>query len=95
VALLLKPSSRLRGAFVALALSLSSVAALWLWAVPNVLSRSTFAFMAIFVIGGATVSLLTWRNAQATSTVAQLLQATEAAGGQRPIRGVGTYTRSK
>jgi hypothetical protein len=76
-------------------MSVSSVAALWLWAVPNVLSRSTFAFIAIFMIAGATVSLLTWRNAQATSTVGQLLQATEAAGGQGPIRGVGTHTRSK
>lgn len=92
---MLKPSSRPRGLYAAFAISASSVAALWLWAVPSVLSPSTFAFMAIFMIAGATVSLLTWRNAQATSTVGQLLQTTEAAGRQGPIRGVGTRTRSK
>ena len=86
--------SRPRGMFAALVISLSSVAALWIWAVPGVLSRSTFASMAILMIGGATVSLLTWRNAMATSTVGQLLQATEAAGGQGPIRPAGTtHTR--
>jgi hypothetical protein len=79
--------------FAALIISLSSVAALWLWAVPSVFSRSTFASMAILMIGGATVSLLTYRNAKATSTVGQLLHATEAAGGQGPIRPARTTTR--
>jgi hypothetical protein len=89
-----KLRSRPRGMFAALVICLCSVAALWLWGVPSVLSRSTFGFMAILMIGGATVSLLTWRNAQATSTVGQLLQATEAAGGQGPIRPGGTtHTR--
>jgi hypothetical protein len=59
--------------------SAACIIILWLWAVPSVLSRATFAFMAIFMIGGATVSLIAWRNAQATSTVGQLLHATEAA----------------
>ena len=85
------PTARM---FAALAISVSSVAVLWLWAVPSVLSRSTFAFMAILVIGGAAVSLLTWRNAEATSSVAQLLQATEAAGGEQSIRPAGaTHSR--
>jgi hypothetical protein len=83
-----------RGMFAALVVSLSSIAALWLWAVPSVLSRSTFASMASLMIGGATVALLTWRNAHATSTIGQLLQATEAAGGQAPSRRAGTtHTR--
>lgn len=85
-----KPRSPQRGIFAALAVSACSVAGLWLWAVPQVLAPSTFAFLAIFVIGGATVSLLTWRNAQATTTVGQLLQATEAAGPQMPVNRVGT-----
>ncbi len=74
--------------FSALGVSASCVVALWLWAVPHVLSPSTFAFFAIFMIGGATVTLLTWRNAQATSTVAQVLQATEAAATPAPGGGV-------
>ncbi len=43
------------------------------------ISLSTFAALAACVIGGAGVSFMTWRNAQATGTVAQLLHATEAA----------------
>jgi hypothetical protein len=85
-----KSSSRLRGVFAALLISASCVAALWLWAVPDVLSPSTFAFLATFMIGAATVTLLTWRNAQATTTIAQLLQATDAAGLQRPRTDVRT-----
>jgi hypothetical protein len=73
------PSSQLRSILASLTLSAVCVLILWLWAVPSVLSPATFAFMAIFMIGGATVSLITWRNAQATSTVGQLLHATEAA----------------
>jgi hypothetical protein len=87
--------SRLRGVLVALTVSASCFVALWLWAVPNVLSPRTFAFMTIVAIAGATVSLLTWRNAQAPSTVGQLLQATEAASAPRPFRVEATHTRSK
>lgn len=53
------------------------VIALWLLAVPAVMSRSTFAFLSVFVIGGAAVSLTTWRNAQATRSIGQLLYRTE------------------
>lgn len=69
--------SRLRSVLAALGVSALCVAALWLWAVPSALSPSTFAFMTVFMIGGATVSLITWRNAQPTSTVAHVLHATE------------------
>ena len=70
----------------ALALFASSLAALWIWAVPAEVSHSSFAFIVLFVIGGATVTLLSWRNAQATSTVGQLLQATEAGDADRARR---------
>jgi hypothetical protein len=40
-------------------------------------SRSTFAFAAIFLLGAGFVTLMTWKNAKATSTVGQLLYATE------------------
>jgi hypothetical protein len=43
------------------------------------ISLSTFAALAVVVIGGAAVSLMSWRNAQATGSVAQLLYATETA----------------
>jgi len=81
------PQSRLRtrGIIAAFAILAFSLAALERWAVPNVLSSSTLAFITTFMVGGATVSLFTWRNAQPTGTIAQLLHATEAAGAQDPI----------
>ena len=86
---------RPRGIAVALAVLAFTVAAVGLWAVPNVLSSSTFAFIATFMIGAATVSLVTWRNAQPTGTVAQLLHATEAAGAQRLITHVKAHSESE
>jgi len=66
--------SRLVGVFVfATAASILT----WMWAVPGVMSRSTFAFAAIFLLGGIAVTLVTWRNAQATGSTAQLLYETE------------------
>jgi len=40
-------------------------------------------------------SLVTWRNAQPTGTVAQLLHATEAAGAQRLITHVKAHSESE
>ena len=80
------------GALSALAMP---IAALWVWGVPALVSPSTFAFVVAFVIGGVTVTLVTWRNAQATATVAQLLEATEAGDAQVAIVSAGTRPRSK
>jgi hypothetical protein len=68
--------------FAAIAAILGAVGA-WLWAVPAVVSPTTFALLAVFAIGGLAVSLMTWRNAQATGTVGQLLYATEASAGKK------------
>lgn len=64
------------GAFV-FASCLSVLA--WFWTVPAVMSRSTFAVLAVFLLGGSAVVLTTWRNAQATGSTAQLLHETEVA----------------
>ena len=70
------PMSRLIGALVfAVCSSLLS----WFWLVPAVISQSTFAALAVFLLGGTAVALLTWRNAQATGSTAQLLYETEGA----------------
>ena len=55
----------------------------WFWTVPAVMSRSTFASVAVFLLGGAAVTLLTWRNAQPAGSTAQLLHATEVGEGHR------------
>jgi len=47
--------------------------------VPAVMSRSTFAVLAVCLLGAAAVTLVTWRNAQATGSTAQLLHETEVA----------------
>ena len=49
----------------------------WFWAVPGVMSPSTFASLAVFLMGGTGVVLATWRNAQATGSTAQILYETE------------------
>jgi hypothetical protein len=86
-------TSRLRSVLGPLAVSAVCVIILWLWAVPSVLSPATFAFMSVFMIGGAAVSLITWRNAQATSTVGQLLHATETGSTDvRPAASVKRHT---
>jgi len=51
----------------------------WVWTVPAVMSRSTFASVAVFLLGAVAVTLLTWRNAQAVGSTAQLLHDTEVA----------------
>ena len=79
----------------ALSVIATPVVALWVWAVPALVSRSSFAFVVAFVIGGVTVTLWAWRNAQATSTVAQLLQATEAGDAHMAVVTAGTRPRSK
>ena len=58
----------------------------WLWTVPTLLSPTTFAAVVVFLVGGAAIGLTTWRNAQATGSIAQLLHATEGAPGNVDIR---------
>ena len=58
----------------------------WFWAVPALASPSTFAAVVVFLFAVAAVSFTTWRNAQATSSTAQLLHATEAASNNVELR---------
>ena len=51
----------------------------WFFAVPGAMSQSTFAFAAVCLLGATAVAVVTWRNAQATGTTAQLLHSTELA----------------
>lgn len=77
------PGSRFPATFGAIAVVACSLVA-WLWAAPGLFQSSSAAFITVFLIGGATVSLLTWRNAQATSTIAQVLHETESATPREP-----------
>ena len=75
----------LSSAFVAGALCLA--AAVWIGAVPSFVSVSTFVFSVVVIGVAAFVALMSWRNAKATSSVAQLLHATEIAA--MPARAIG------
>ena len=61
-------------------------AAVWIGAVPSLVSASTFAFSIVFLVSVGGVTLMTWQNAMATSTVGQLLYATEIAETSRKQR---------
>jgi hypothetical protein len=70
------PTSRFAGALVFVT---ASGILTWFWTVPVVMSQSTFMFLAVFLLGGTAVALVTWRNAQATGSTAQILHETEVA----------------
>jgi hypothetical protein len=48
--------------------------------VPSIVSASTFVLSMVFLVVAGGVALMTFHNAMATSTVGQLLHATEIAG---------------
>lgn len=50
----------------------------WFWAVPGLMSRSTFVALAVFLLGGTAVLLMAWRDVQAAGSTAQLLHDTDA-----------------
>lgn len=70
-------NSKVSRAAIVFAVLTLSLLAVWLFAVPGLLSYSTFAFLAVIVLGAAGVALMTWRNAQATEGVAQILHTAE------------------
>lgn len=58
----------------------------WLWAVPAVVSPSTYGAVVFSLVGATVIALTTWRSAQATGSTAQLLHATEAMAGNVEVR---------
>jgi len=42
----------------------------WFWAVPGLMSRSTFVALAVFLLGGTAVLLMAWRDVQAAGSTA-------------------------
>jgi hypothetical protein len=77
--------SVLLSSLVLAVLGLASAA--WSGAVPSLMSASMFAFSLVFLVSAAVVMLMTWQNAMATSTVGQLLYATEIAETSRRTNG--------
>ena len=60
--------------------------ALWAWSVPGTLSMSTFTVITLLVAGMVMVTLVTWKNAQATESVGQMLHNTEMGTADRPAK---------
>ena len=80
-------SRRFSFQIAALAVPLVGLAALGLWGVPTVLSRTTFTELVILVVGTATVALLTWKHAQPTSSIGQVLHDVDTAASVQRERG--------
>ena len=62
---------------VAAALLPPCMVALWMMAVPEMLSSSTYAAFAALLVALAGITFLTFRNGQAPGSMGQLLHATE------------------
>jgi len=58
-------------------IALVALAALWFVAVPNVITPLSYALVLGIVIAVASIALVTYKNAQAADSVAQLLHETE------------------
>ena len=76
----------------ALAFPFAGLAALGLWGVPTVLSRTTFAEVVLLVIIVAIVGLLTWTHAQPSSSIGQLIHDVNE---EAPLQGDGGASRSR
>jgi hypothetical protein len=51
-------------------------AAVWVFAVPDTMSLTTFAMLGALAIGATTALLNTWRNNESTDSVGQLINKT-------------------
>ena len=60
------------------AIMLPMASVVWLTTVPGMMSATTFTAVSLIGIGAAYVALNTFRNSQATETVASVLQRAEA-----------------
>jgi hypothetical protein len=58
-------------------IALAALAVLWFFAVPNVITPLSYGLLLGIVIALASIALITYKNAQAADSVAQLLHETE------------------
>ena len=63
----------------ALAVPFTGLAALGLWGVPTVLSRTSFTELVLLAIVTATVALSAWKHAQPTGSIGQVIHEVDAA----------------
>jgi hypothetical protein len=70
-----------------------ALASLWLLAVPQMISRSTYAVCAALVLALGGVVLVTYRNGQASGSMGQLLHETDVAS-TTPVGTSGATTTS-
>ena len=68
-----KPNLQYTSAAAAGAITIPFAAIVWLIMVPGAMSWMTFAALTSVALGGAFVALNTWRNSQATRSIAHVL----------------------
>ena len=82
-----------RSALAFAAVSTLLLVAVWVLAVPGIVSVSTFAFLAVIVLGGAGIALMTWRNGQSPESVSQILNAVETTAASRSKAALASRTK--
>jgi hypothetical protein len=80
---------------IVIALSVSFMGSLWLMAVPDVVTLSTFALFAALLTALAAITLNTYKNGQPTSSMAQLLNETENARSSTTVSVPGATSRTR
>jgi len=88
------PVGSVRSLSITLSLVIASLALLWLVAVPGTLSPLSYWFLATLFTALTLVAMITYQNAQAPSSMAQLIhEADVAPSATRDVRGAGTQAR--
>jgi hypothetical protein len=81
---------------LALAVTLPSIAGLWLLSVPQTVSPSTYSTGLALLIGLVGTTITLYRSSQGTGSMGQLLHAVEMSpvAGSRPVSGNAPRSRS-
>ncbi len=89
------PVRSVRSLSITLSLVIASLALLWLVAVPGTLTPLSYWFLATLFTALTIVALITYQNAQAPSSMAQLIHEADVApsAATRDVRGAGTQAR--
>jgi hypothetical protein len=89
------PASSVRSITLALSVLVPSLALLWFLAVPGTLTPASYSFFAALLTALAVVGIITYGNAQATSSMAQVIYEADTAPvpATADVRRVATQAR--
>lgn len=88
-------SNSLRSVTLALALLVPCLALLWLVGVPGTLRPTSYMLFAALLTALTVVAMITYSNAQATSSMAQLIHEADIAGSPAPAHAKGAAPQAR